>query len=148
MLSHVQVFVNLWTVACQAALSMVFFRQEYCSGLPFSSLGDLPDPRIERRSPTLQADSLPIQLQGKPLVPEVKLFITQLCPTLCDPKDCSLCSWSSPRKNTGMGCYSLLQGIFPTQASNPGLLHCKQILYYLSHLIPISPNIYLATNNK
>jgi len=39
----------------------------------------------------------------------------------------------SPGKNTGMGCYALLQGIFPTQGSNPGLLHYRQILYYLSH---------------
>ena len=44
-----------------------------------------------------------------------------------------LCPWDSPGKNTGMGCHSLLQGIFPIQGSNPGLLHCRQILYYLSH---------------
>ena len=41
--------------------------------------------------------------------------------------------WNSPGQNTGMGCLSLLQGIFPTQGSNPGLLHCRQILYQLSH---------------
>ena len=40
-----------------------------------------------------------------------------------------LCPWNSPGKNTGVGCHSLLQGIFPTQESNPGLLHCRQILY-------------------
>ena len=39
----------------------------------------------------------------------------------------------SPGKNTGVGCHSLLQGIFPTQGSNLGLLHCRQILYHLSH---------------
>ena len=39
----------------------------------------------------------------------------------------------SPSKNTGVGCHALLQGIFPTQGLNPGLLHCKQILYCLSH---------------
>ena len=44
-----------------------------------------------------------------------------------------LCPWDSPGKNTGVGCHSLLQGIFPTQESNPGLLHCRQILYHLSH---------------
>ena len=48
-----------WAVACQASLSMGFSRQEYWSGLPFSSPGDLPDPGIEPRSPTLQADTLP-----------------------------------------------------------------------------------------
>ena len=44
-----------------------------------------------------------------------------------------LCPWDSPGKNTGVGCYSLLQGIFPTQGLNPGLLHRRQILYCLSH---------------
>ena len=53
-----------WTVACQALLSMEFPRQEYWSGLPFPSPGDLPDPGIEPRVPTLQADSLPSEPQG------------------------------------------------------------------------------------
>ena len=47
-----------WTVAQQAPLSMGFPRQEYCTGLPFAPLGNLPDPGIEPSSPTLQADSL------------------------------------------------------------------------------------------
>ena len=59
------------------------------------------------------------------------------CVLLCDPMDCSLLGSSvhgdSPGKNTGVGCHTLLQGIFPTQGSNPGLLHCRQILYRLSH---------------
>ena len=41
--------------------------------------------------------------------------------------------WNSPGQNTGVGSLSLLQGIFPTQGSNPGLPHCSQILYQLSH---------------
>ena len=41
--------------------------------------------------------------------------------------------WNSPGQNTGVGCLSLLQGIFPTQGLNPGLLHCRRILYQLSH---------------
>ena len=44
-----------------------------------------------------------------------------------------LCPWDSLGKNTGVGCHFLLQGILPTQGSNPGLLHCRQILYHLSH---------------
>ena len=44
-----------------------------------------------------------------------------------------LCPWDFPGKNNGEGCCSLLQGIFPTQGSNPGLLHCRQILYHLRH---------------
>ena len=50
-----------------------------------------------------------------------------------------LCPWNSPGKNSGVGCHALLQGIFPTQGSNTGLLHCRQILYCLSH--PGSPRI-------
>ena len=44
-----------------------------------------------------------------------------------------LCPWDSPSENTGLGCHSLLQRIFPTQGWNPGLLYCRQILYRLSH---------------
>ena len=44
-----------------------------------------------------------------------------------------LCPWNSPGKNTGVGSHCLLQGIFPTQRSNPGLLHSRPILYHLSH---------------
>ena len=58
--------VTPWTVAHQASLSMRFFRQEYWSGLPFSSSGDLPDPGIEPRSLALQADSLVPEPPGKP----------------------------------------------------------------------------------
>ena len=53
-----------WTVVYRASLSMGFFRQEYWSGLPFPSLGDLPDPGIEPRSPALQADALPSEPPG------------------------------------------------------------------------------------
>ena len=56
-----------WTVACQALLSMEFSMQEYWSGLPFLSPGDLPNPGIKLKSPALQADSLPLQPPGKPL---------------------------------------------------------------------------------
>ena len=54
----------------------------------------------------------------------------QSCLTLWDTIDYS--PWNSPAQNTGIGSLSLLQGIFPTQGSNPGLLHCRQILYQLS----------------
>ena len=58
LLSHVRLFAMLWTVACQAPLSMEFSRQEYWSGLPLPSPGDLPNPGVEPGSPGLQADSL------------------------------------------------------------------------------------------
>ena len=56
LLSLVWLFSTPWTVAHQAPLSMEFSKQEYCSGLPFPSPGDLPDPGIKPRSPALQAD--------------------------------------------------------------------------------------------
>ena len=65
-LSRGKHFVTLWTEARQASLSMGFSRQEYWSGLPFPPPGDLCDPGMELRSPALQADFLPTELQGKP----------------------------------------------------------------------------------
>ena len=56
--------VTSWTVACQAPLSMGFSRLEYCTGLPFTSPWDLPDPGVKPRSPALQANSLPTELWG------------------------------------------------------------------------------------
>ena len=64
-LSRVRLFATPWTVAHQASLSMGFSRQGYWSGLPFPSLGDLPDPGIEPRSPALQADALTSEQEGK-----------------------------------------------------------------------------------
>ena len=58
--------VTQWTIARQAPLSMGFSKEEYWSGLPFPSPGDLPNPEIEPGSPALQADSLPSELPGKP----------------------------------------------------------------------------------
>ena len=56
---------------------------------------------------------------------------------LCDPMDCgppgSSVHGNSPPNITGVGCHALLQGIFPTQVSNPGLPHCQRILYHLSY---------------
>ena len=69
-LSHVQIFVTFWTtVACQAPLSLAFFRQQYLRGLLFPPPGDFPIPGIEPAStvsPALQADSLPTEKLRKP----------------------------------------------------------------------------------
>ena len=67
-IANVVVFVAAtpWTVPRRTPLSAEFSRQEYWSGLPFPSPGDLPDPGIESGSPTLQADSLPSEPPGKP----------------------------------------------------------------------------------
>ena len=60
----------------------------------------------------------------------MKVKVAQTCLTLCDPWNST---WNSPGQNTGVGSLSLLQGIFSTQGLNPGLPHCRQILYQLSH---------------
>ena len=65
-LSRVQLFATPWTVAYQAPLSMGFSRQEYWSGLPFPSPGDLPDPGIKPGSLSFQTDSLASEPPGKP----------------------------------------------------------------------------------
>ena len=83
-------------------------------------------------------------------------LVTQSCPTLCDPVDCSPSGSSvrgnSPGKTTGVGFDVLLQGIFPTQGLNPGLLNCRQILHHLSHLIsPFLLDFFflsLSNNNR
>ena len=64
-LSRVRLFATPWTTAHQAPPSMGFSRQEYWSGLPFPSPGDLPDPGIELRFPALQADALTSEPPGK-----------------------------------------------------------------------------------
>ena len=111
---------------------MGFSRQEYWSGLPFPSPGDLPNLGIKLRSPTLQVDSLLSEPPEKPLlliVGAVLCLVAQWCLTLFDPMDHSTPGSSvhgdSPGKNTEVGSHSLLQGIFPTQESNPGLPHCR-----------------------
>ena len=65
--------------------------------------------------------------------------VTQSCPTLCNPMNYS--PWNSPGQNTGVGSLSLLQGIFPTQGLNPGLPHCRWILYRLSHKFESAPGV-------
>ena len=70
LLSHVRLFVTLWTVAHQAPLPMGFSRQEYWSGLPCPLPGDLPNPQIKSEfpaAPALHVDSLPTEPPGKPL---------------------------------------------------------------------------------
>ena len=70
-LSRVQLFGTPWTVAYEALPSMGFSRQEYWSGLPFPSPGDLPNPGTEPRSPALQADASPSELPRKPKCKQV-----------------------------------------------------------------------------
>ena len=64
-LSRFRLFATPWTIAYHSPQSMEFSRQEYWSGLPFPSPGDLPDPGIEPRFPALLADALPSEPPGK-----------------------------------------------------------------------------------
>ena len=77
-LSRVGLFATPWTVAYLAPLSMGFSRQEYWSGLPFPSPGDLPYPGIEPGSPALQADSLPSKPPGNPKVGRSRYYFTKM----------------------------------------------------------------------
>ena len=95
-----------------------------------------------------QVGSLPLHYLGScgssildpPLICKMCARSLQSCPTLCDPMDCSLPGSSvhrdSPGKNTGVGCYALLQKIFPTQGSNPCLL-C--LLHWKVDTLPLTP---------
>ena len=87
-LSRVQLFETPWAVAYQVPPSMGFSRQEYWSGLPFSSPGDLPDPGVEPGSPAFQADALTSEPPGKPIIVSGELLFifwsfsqSQLFPT-------------------------------------------------------------------
>ena len=111
-LSGVRFFATPPTVFCQTPPPMRFSREEYRSWLPFPSPGDLPDPGIEPWSQAPQADSLPRD----------QTQVSHIAGGF----------FTSPKK-TGVSSLSLLQQIFPTQESNWGLLHCRQILYQLSY---------------
>ena len=75
-------------------------------------------------------------------------LVAWLCPTLCDPMDGKSSGSSvhrnSPGQNAGVDCHVLLQGIYPTDGLNPGLPHCRWILYQLSY--QGSPHIYIDAN--
>ena len=120
----------MWTVfkvfieLLQCCLCFMFFwcfGQEACRILA-------PQPGIEPTAPCIGRGSLNHWTSE----------VAQSCTTLCDPMDCSLLGSSIhgifPGKSTGVGCHFLLQGIFLTRGSNPGIPHFRQTLYPLSHL--------------
>ena len=109
----------------QTLLSMEFSREEYWSGLLFPTPEDLPDPGIKPESLALTTGFFTTVPLGK-----VKVKVAQSCQTLWNSTDYPV---HEIFHNTGVGSLSLLQKIFPTQGLNPGLLHCRQILYQLSH---------------
>ena len=84
LLGHVQLFATPWTVAHQAPLSMGFFRQEYWSGFPFPSPGDLPDPGVESTSPVSAGGFFTTVPPGKSSIYIQFSSVAQSCPTLCN----------------------------------------------------------------
>ena len=114
-LSHVQLLATPWTVAHQAPLSMGFCRQEYWSGLPFPSPGDLSDPGIELVSfvsPVLAGRFFTSRAIGGSNV-KIPVMSDFLQPH-------GLYSlWNSQDQNTGVGSLSFLQGIFPNSGIKP-----------------------------
>ena len=125
LLNRVQPSATPWTAAYQAPPPMGFSRQEYWSGVPFPSppwtIQSMEFSRPEYRS--AQPFPSPGDLPNPGIKPRVPAL--QADSLLAEPQ--------GKPKNTEVGSLSLLQQIFPTQASNWGLLHCKQILYQLSY---------------
>ena len=129
-LSRVRLFATPWTVAYQAPSSMGFSRQEYWSGLPFPSAGDLPDPGIEPGSPTFQADALTFEPPGKPYISSVQFSsVAQSCPTLCDPMN---------RSTPGLPVHHQLPEFTQTHIHRVG--DAIQPSHPLSSPSPLAPN--------
>ena len=122
------------TITRQAPLSVEFSREEHWSGLPFPSPEYLLGPRIKPGSPALQVYPFLSEPTGNPS----HSGSAEPCLSLCDPMDCSPSGFSVHGENPGLGCHAFLQGIFPTQGSNSGLLHCRWICYHLSHRSSLS----------
>ena len=118
--SHVRLFETLWTVACPWGFS----RKEYWSGLPCPPPGDLTDPEIEPSSLTSPA------LAGGFFITSATLKWSENHSATSDSLwPYGLYSpWNSPGQSTGVGSLFLLQGIFPTQGSNLGLLHSGRLV--------------------
>ena len=116
LLSHVQLLATPWTAAYQAPPSMGFFQARV----------------LEWAAIAFSPPKLPSYPSSRHF-PLCVCLVTQSCPTLFKHMaDQSSVHGDSPGQNTGVGCYVLLQGC-PTQGSNPGLLHCRWILYQLSY---------------
>ena len=155
--SPVQLFAILWSVACQALLSLRFSRQEYQSGLPCPSPGNLLQPWIEPvslMSPALARGFFTTSPEARQKLLNIRKkiiyihYITEKwwlfqslsrCLTLLRPHGPQptrlLCPWDFPNKNTGVGCHFLLQGLFPKMWElNPHLLHWQVDSFPLGHL--------------
>ena len=159
LLSHVQLFATPWTVAHQAPLSMEFSRLEYWSRLWFPIPGGSFQSRDQTHVSFISCIGRWILHHWATWKPSSLCILCQIILSywvanlLEDPISSIYAKWSESRsvvsdslpphwlysswnslgQNTGVSRLSLLQGIFPTQGWNPGLPHCRRILYQLSH---------------
>ena len=125
--NRIRLFVTLWAVGHHAPLSMGFSRQEYWSGLPLPPSGDLPDPGIEPTSlmsPALAGGFFTTRATWEALPCLLGSEWKSLSSNSLRPHGL-YSPWNSQSQNIGVSSLSLLQGIFPTQESNPGLPHCR-----------------------
>ena len=135
--SHVQFFATLWT-STHYSQSMGFSRQEYWCQLPCPLPRDLPDPGIEPTSlttPALAGGFFAMKATWEAQNTRVKLLQSTLQTHVLQPSRL-LCPSDSAGKNTGVGCHALLQGIFPTEGSNPCLLY---FLNWQAGSLPLEP---------
>ena len=144
MLSRVQVFAIPWTVAHQASLSLGFLRQEYWSGLPFSSPGDLPDPSIEPVPPVLAGGFFffffkSLSRLGNPVSTDTGCvyayvcLVAQSCLTLCDPMHCIVHGILETRTLEWVASPFSRGPSRPRTELRLSLLHCRWTLYHLRH---------------
>ena len=137
---------SLWCygpyTACQAPLSMGFSRQEYQSGLLCPPSRDLPNPGMEPTSlmsPALAGRFFTTAATWEAPKQSSAHYKVSMWSERRSVRSDSLqphglySPWNSSGQNTGVGSRFLLQAIFPTQGLNPGLSHCRHILYQLSH---------------
>ena len=119
-------FYCLVNLRCLNLRHVITFNSETVSGVPRTPL-IYPS----SHSPCVLASVVLSILSIYVLLLSQVSEVAQSCPTLKPAR--LLCPWDSPGKSTGVGCHFLLQEIFPIQGLNPGLLHCRQTLYCLSH---------------
>ena len=116
-------FANMWD-ECNCAVVWAFFG----IGTAF-----LRDWKLTFSSPVATAEFSKFAGILSAALPQHHLSGFEIAQLEFHPVDGLYSSWNSPGQNTGVGSLSLLQGIFPTQGSNPDLLHCRWLLYQLSH---------------
>ena len=123
-------FVTPWTVAHQAPLSMGFPRQEYWSGVPLPSPGDLPDPRLQPESPVLAYGFFTTEPPGKPVVESISAPIIGLPPWKCCTQYASKFGKLSSGHRTGKGQFSFQsqRKAMPKNAQSTAQLHSSHTL--------------------